>query len=91
MLDVLLMEIKRLKIEIICDCKVELIRKKGEFFNIKTSNGEYTAKKVVMSCGGKAFPTAGGTGLGLDVIKISVIKSRRYSLPSVLFRSKVIL
>ncbi len=68
-LDVLLMEIKRLKIEIICDCKVELIRKKGEFFNIKTSNGEYTAKKVVMSCGGKAFPTAGGTGLGLDVIK----------------------
>ena len=46
-LDVLLMEIKRLKIEIICDCKVELIRKKG----------------------GKAFPTAGGTGLGLDVIK----------------------
>lgn len=90
-LDVLLMEIKRLKIEIICDCKVELIRKKGEFFNIKTSNGEYTAKKVVMSCGGKAFPTAGGTGLGLDVIKISVIKSRRYSLPSVPFRSKVIL
>lgn len=68
-LDVLLMEIKRLKIEIICDCKVELIRKKGEFFNIKTSNGEYTAKKAVMSCGGKAFPTAGGTGLGLDVIK----------------------
>lgn len=68
-LDVLLMEIKRLKIEIICDCKVELIRKKGEFFNIKTSNGEYTAKKVVMSCGGKAFPAAGGTGLGLDVIK----------------------
>ena len=68
-LDVLLKEIKRLKIEIICDCKVELIRKKGEFFNIKTSNGEYTAKKVVMSCGGKAFPTAGGTGLGLDVIK----------------------
>lgn len=68
-LDVLLMEIKRLKIEIICDCKVELIRKKGEFFNIKTSNGEYTAKKIVMSCGGKAFPTAGGTGLGLDVIK----------------------
>lgn len=68
-LDVLLMEIKRLKIEIICDCKVELIRKKGGFFNIKTSNGEYTAKKIVMSCGGKAFPTAGGTGLGLDVIK----------------------
>lgn len=68
-LDVLLMEIKRLKIEIICDCKVELIRKKGEFFNIKTSNGEYTAKKAVMSCGGKAFPTAGGTGLGLDIIK----------------------
>ena len=68
-LDVLLMEIKRLKIEIICDCKVELIRKKGEFFNIKTSNGEYTAQKAVMSCGGKAFPTAGGTGLGLDVIK----------------------
>lgn len=68
-LDVLLMEIKRLKIEIICDCKVELIRKKGEFFNIKTSSGEYTAKKVVMSCGGKAFSTAGGTGLGLDVIK----------------------
>lgn len=68
-LDVLLMEIKRLKIEIICDCKVELIRKKGEFFNIKTSNGEYAAKKAVMSCGGKAFPAAGGTGLGLDVIK----------------------
>ena len=54
-LDVLLMEIKRLKIEIICDCKVELIRKKGEFFNIKTSNGEYTAKKVVMSCGERPF------------------------------------
>lgn len=68
-LDALLMEIKRLDIKIICDCKVELIRKKGSLFYIKSSNGNYTAKKVIMSCGGKAFPTAGGTGLGLDVIR----------------------
>lgn len=68
-LDVLLMEIKRLNIEIICDCKVELIRKKSGIFMIKSSIGEYTAKKVVMSCGGKASPAAGGTGLGLDVLK----------------------
>lgn len=68
-LDVLLMEIKRLNIEIICECKVELIRKKSGTFNIKTNNGDYVSKKVVMSCGGKAFPSAGGTGLGLDVIK----------------------
>ena len=68
-LDVLLMEIKRLNIEIICECKVELIRKKSGTFNIKTNNGDYVSKKIVMSCGGKAFPSAGGTGLGLDVIK----------------------
>lgn len=68
-LDVLLMEIKRLNIEIICDSKVELIRKKNSMFSIKSSSGNYTAKKVVMACGGKAFPTAGGTGLGLDVLK----------------------
>lgn len=68
-LDVILMEIKRLNIEILCDCRVELIRKKSGIFMIKSSKGEYTAKKVVMSCGGKAFPTAGGTGLGLDVLK----------------------
>lgn len=68
-LDVLLMEIKRLNIKIICECKVELIRKKSGTFNIKTNNGNYVSKKVVMSCGGKAFPSAGGTGLGLDVIK----------------------
>lgn len=54
-LDVLLMEIKRLKIEIICDCKVELIRKKGEFFNIKTSNGEYTAKKQLCHAAERPF------------------------------------
>lgn len=68
-LDVLLAEIKRLNIDVICDCKVELIRKKSGIFNIKTSAGEYTAKKVVMASGGKAFPTSSGTGLGLDVIK----------------------
>ncbi len=68
-LDVLLMEIKRLKIQIICDCKVELIRKKSGFFNIKTTGGNFTSKKLILSCGGKAAPTSGGTGLGLDLLK----------------------
>lgn len=68
-LDVLLMEIKRLNIEIVCDCRVELVRKKGGSFNVKTTKGEFVAKKLVISCGGKAFPTAGGSGMGLDVIK----------------------
>lgn len=53
-LDALRFKLASLNAEIICDCRVKSIRKENGIFVISSENGEFTADKVVLSCGSKA-------------------------------------
>ena len=68
-LDILRLTTEKLGVTTICDCKVDLIKKNKGIFNIRTSTQSYSCNKLVVATGGKASPSCGGTGAGLDVLK----------------------
>jgi len=45
------------------------VSKKGDIFDIKTSNGILQAKKVVMATGGKSYVSIGASDIGLKIAK----------------------
>ena len=57
-----------LNVKIIYETKVEDI-KKGEYFLVKTNNGEYQFDKVILATGGKSYPKTGSDGSGYDLAK----------------------
>lgn len=68
-LDVLLMEIRHLKIEVITNAKVIAITKKDESFIVKTDDREYSAERVILAAGGQAFAVSGSDGSGYMLAK----------------------
>lgn len=68
-LEVLKLAITRNNIEIITECDVTLIKKKDKLFYVKTTNGNFECKNVILCCGGKASPSCGGYGGGLDLCR----------------------
>lgn len=69
-LDVLLYELNDKNINVVCDCMVTGITKKGNKFIINTEKGEnYTAHSVIIATGGKAMPSTGSDGNGYDLAK----------------------
>ncbi len=66
--DVLLMELKRLRVNICCNTKVLSIQKKNPFL-LKTSAGNYYADNVILAAGGKASPVLGSDGSGYTLAK----------------------
>jgi len=67
-LDVLMYELNRLEVNIVCDSNVvEIIPGKGSFI-IKTGDGRtYRADSVILAPGGKAMPSSGSDGYGYDL------------------------
>lgn len=55
-----------LGVDIIPGCEVKKIRKG---FNIMTSNGEYRAKRVILTAGGYAAPKSGSDGSGCRLLR----------------------
>lgn len=68
-LDIMRLELKRLNVDIICNSLITLVKKDKNGFILRTSHGFYTADKVIVATGGKASPSLGGTGAGLDLLK----------------------
>ncbi|NLM10618.1 MAG: NAD(P)/FAD-dependent oxidoreductase [Clostridiaceae bacterium] len=69
-LDVLLYEINDKKINVVCNCHVTDIAKKGNKFSVSAEKGEnYTANSVIIAAGGKAMPSTGSDGNGYDLAK----------------------
>ena len=67
-LDVLLYELEQSGIELICDAFVTKLSKKGSKFLIQTDNGRsYEGDRVILTTGGKAMPSSGSDGNGLDL------------------------
>ncbi|MDP6958543.1 MAG: aminoacetone oxidase family FAD-binding enzyme, partial [Planctomycetota bacterium] len=68
-LDALLAEVRKLGIELKTDHRVEEIEKREEGFEIISSQGTFTAKKLVLATGGKALPKSGSDGMGYQMAK----------------------
>ncbi len=64
-LDALRFECENLGVVLICEYKVSSIKKEKRFI----INGEYSAKKVIIACGGKAAPSHGSDGSGYALLK----------------------
>ncbi len=67
-LDVLLYELNRLGVNIVCDSNVvDIIPENGSFI-LRTENGSiYRGDRVVLTPGGKAMPSSGSDGYGYDL------------------------
>ena len=57
------------KVKIITECEVTDIKKDNDIFIIKTSNGLYKTKKIIISTGSLAYPKTGSTGEGYEFAK----------------------
>jgi predicted Rossmann fold flavoprotein len=66
--DVLTMELKRLKVKILCEVRVEKIKKDNGFLII-TNKGKFQADKVILAAGGCASPNLGSDGSGFLLAK----------------------
>ena len=55
------------------------VAKEDEFFEIKTKNAEYRAKKVVVATGGKSFKVLGASEIGLDIAKSFEISVKEFT------------
>jgi len=69
-LDVLMYELNRLGVNIICEAFVKRVIKHNNNFQIELENGtKYMGDKVIMATGGKAMPSSGSDGNGFELAK----------------------
>ncbi len=64
--EMLLTECRRAKVEIQTNCTVKSVEKK-EFFEIETSSGKFSGESLVMATGGLSFPKIGATDFGYRI------------------------
>lgn len=64
--EMLLDECRRAKVRVETSCTVKSV---SEGFVVETSKGDFTAKDLVIACGGLSFPKIGATGFGYDVAR----------------------
>ena len=57
-------EIKRLKIQVVKERAVEILTENGAVCGVKTDKSGYNAGRVVLATGGKSYPATGSTGDG---------------------------
>lgn len=66
-LEVLLLECRRLKVKIKCTEKAEALWKDGERWKVKTATWIYEADAVILSAGSKTAPSTGSDGSGYEL------------------------
>ena len=57
-------EVKRVGVQIVCDCAVTSINKEANTFTVETSQGTKTCKKLLLASGSPAAPQLGGSNSG---------------------------
>ena len=57
-------EAKKVGVEIVCDCTVMGIEKKGTTFSVETNQGTKTCEQLVLTSGSPAAPQLGGSNSG---------------------------
>lgn len=73
--DALRFSAQRLGVETVTDTKVQDFGKKGEFFCIKTSNGDFKAKNLIVAAG----LYSGGEKLGSDGSILRLLKAKGFN------------
>ena len=68
-LDVLRMEIERLKINVYTDTNVKHIKKSQKGFQIQTDGKRFSCDSLILATGSKAAPVTGSDGSGYDLAK----------------------
>ena len=69
-LDVLLYDLNQLGVEIICNAYVNDVSKKNNKFLVQTEDGKvYEGDRVILTTGGKAMPSSGSDGNGIELAK----------------------
>ncbi|MBQ2764893.1 MAG: aminoacetone oxidase family FAD-binding enzyme [Firmicutes bacterium] len=68
-LDMLRLEAERLRIAVKTETTVTELLSRGDGFTVRTKDGAFGAKKVIVACGGMASPELGGTKLGYDLLE----------------------
>ena len=66
-LDILRFQLDRLGVEIVCDFAVASVQKSASGFTVFSDSGKVGAKRVILACGGKAYPQLGSTGSGYQI------------------------
>ncbi|WP_372714399.1 NAD(P)/FAD-dependent oxidoreductase [Ilyobacter sp.] len=63
-LNLLIKELKKLKVDIFTNSKVESAKKEDEVFKVKTDSEIFSGKNLLISTGGKSYPATGSEGDG---------------------------
>jgi hypothetical protein len=80
--EMLLAECARAKVEVRTNCSVKTVRK-NDLFEIETSQGVFTSEKLVIATGGLSFPKIGATDFGYRI-------ARRFGLKIVATRPSLV-
>ena len=77
--DMLLAECRKARVEIKTSCTVSGVRRKNEHFFVETNHGAFEAKNLVIACGGLSFPKIGASDLGYRIarqFKLKIVETR---------------
>ena len=66
--EMLLEECRRAKVEIVLDCSVREVRKETRF-ELETTRGPFSSENLVIATGGLSFPKIGATDFGYKIAK----------------------
>jgi predicted Rossmann fold flavoprotein len=66
--EMLLLECKRAKAEVLTQCSVTQLEK-DESFRLETIRGNFNCERLVVATGGCSFPKIGATGLGFNIAR----------------------
>jgi predicted Rossmann fold flavoprotein len=88
--EMLLAEGAKAKVEIRTNCTVRSVRK-NEAFEIETNHGIFTSEKLVIATGGLSFPKIGATGFGYEIARqfgLKITETRPSLVPLVFAEDK---
>ena len=69
-LDALHNELKRFKIEVLCEMNITHIKKHNNTFTVQTQSGNFESTYLILATGGLGYPTLGATGDGYMFAKL---------------------
>lgn len=63
------MKMLELGVDIRTGCEVVSVKKIDDLFHVKTADTEFTAAKLIVTTGGKSYPSTGSTGFGHEIAR----------------------
>ena len=68
-LDVLRFALDRRGVELLVSCPVRELRRRGRGFAVRSEQGELSADKLILACGGASYPGTGSNGDGYKLAR----------------------